>query len=167
MRKGEGKKTVMLGPDPYLFTATGEDNDGRYDFMIATITYLQGPPLHIHLEQDDTFFVLEGVLTLQVGDDLFDLHPGDFACAPKGTPHAFVNQHKEPVRTINIMTPGGFDRVLEDFGALPPGPPDPQILDELAQKHKAKFVGPTIADRLGLTQIEDHQSVMGPAALGA
>ncbi len=162
IRKGERRKTVMLGPDPYVFGITGADNDGHFDFIEATITYLQGPPLHIHHEQDDTFFVLEGTLKLQVGDDLFDLHPGDLASAPKGTPHAFVNLHKEPVRTINIMTPGGFDRTLEDFAALPPGPPDQQILDELAQKHKAEFVGPTIADRLGLTQIEDHQSVMGP-----
>ncbi len=167
MRKGEGKKTVMLGPDPYMFAITGADNDGHFDFIIATITYLQGPPLHIHHEQDDTFFILEGTLTLQVGDDLVDLHPGDLASAPKGTPHAFVNVHKEPARTINIMTPGGFDRTLEAFAALPPGQPDQQVLDELAQKHKTEFVGPTIADRLGLTQIEDHHSVMGPDVSGA
>jgi len=42
-RKGESKKTIGLGPDPWLFRITGADVDGRFDFMEATITYLQGP----------------------------------------------------------------------------------------------------------------------------
>ncbi len=150
IRKGEGKKTIMLGPDPWTFGITGADTDGHFDFIEATITYLQGPPLHLHHEQDDTFFILEGTLKVQVGDELFDLHPGDLVCAPKGVPHTFANVKKEPVRVINIMTPGGYDRVLEDFVSLPPGPPDPQILDEFAQKHKMAFLGPSIPVRLGL-----------------
>jgi len=54
------------------------------------------------------------------------------------------------VRVINIMTPGGFDRVLEDYTSLPAGPPDPQVLEEFAQKHKLAIVGPSIPMRLGL-----------------
>jgi mannose-6-phosphate isomerase-like protein (cupin superfamily) len=150
IRKGEGKKTIMVGPDPWSFRITGADTNGRFDFMEATITHLQGPPLHLHHEQDDTFFVIEGTLTVQVGDELFDLNPGDLVCAPKGVPHTFANVGKEPVRVINIMTPGGFDRVLEDYASLPPGPRDPQVLEELAQKHKLAFVGPSIPVRLGL-----------------
>jgi mannose-6-phosphate isomerase-like protein (cupin superfamily) len=150
IRKGEGKKTIMIGPDPRLFRITGADVDGRFDFIEATITHLQGPPLHLHYEQDDTFFVIEGTFTVQVGDELFELHAGDLFCAPKGVPHTFANVGKEPVRVINIMTPGGFDRVLEDFASLPAGPPDPQVLEELGQKHKLAFVGPSIPMRLGL-----------------
>src|SRR5262245_24950580 len=149
-RKGEGKKTIMIGPDPWSFRITGADIDGRFDFIEATITYLQGPPLHLHHEQDDTFFVIEGTLTVQVGDELFDLHAGDFVCVPKGVLHTFANVGKEPVRVINIMTPGGFDRVLEDYASLPAGPRDPQVVEDLAQKHKIVFVGPSIPMRLGL-----------------
>jgi mannose-6-phosphate isomerase-like protein (cupin superfamily) len=70
IRKGEGKKTIMIGPDPWSFRITGAEIDGRFDFIEATITYLQGPPLHLHHEQDDTFFVLEGTLssTLSISD---------------------------------------------------------------------------------------------------
>jgi uncharacterized RmlC-like cupin family protein len=106
--------------------------------------------LHLHYEQDDTFFVIEGTLTVQVGDELFELHAGDLVCAPKGVPHTFANVGKEPVRVINIMTPGGFDRVLEDYTSLPAGPPDPQVLEEFGQKHKLAIVGPSIPMRLGL-----------------
>jgi hypothetical protein len=44
IRKGEGKKTIMIGPDPWSFRITGADIDGRFDFIEATITDLQGPP---------------------------------------------------------------------------------------------------------------------------
>jgi hypothetical protein len=57
---------------------------------------------------------------------------------------------KEPVRLIIIMTPGGFDRVMEDYASLPAGPRDPQVLEQLAPKHKLVFVGPSIPERLGL-----------------
>jgi hypothetical protein len=65
-------------------------------------------------------------------------------------PHTFANVGKEPVRVINIMTPGGFDRVMEDYASLPAGQRDPQVLEELGQKHKLAFVGPSIPMRLGL-----------------
>lgn len=68
IRKGEGNKIIMIGSDPWSFRITGADIDGRLDFREATITHLQGPPLHLHHEQDDTFFVIEGILTVQVGD---------------------------------------------------------------------------------------------------
>jgi mannose-6-phosphate isomerase-like protein (cupin superfamily) len=150
IRKGEGKKIIMIGSDPWSFRITGAEIDGRLDFIEATITHLQGPPLHLHHEQDDTFFVIEGILTVQVGDQLFDLHAGDLVCTPKGVSHTFANVGKEPVRVINIMTPGGFDRVMEDYASLPAGRPDPQVVEELAQKHTLAFVGPSTPMRLGL-----------------
>jgi hypothetical protein len=57
---------------------------------------------------------------------------------------------KEPVHVINIMTPGGFDRVMEDYASLPAGPRDPQALEEFGKKHKLAIVGPSIPMRLGL-----------------
>src|SRR5262245_25783412 len=121
IRMGESKKTIMIVPDPWLFRITGADVDGRFDFMEATITYLQGPPLHLHHEQDDTFFVIEGTLTVQVGDELFELNAGDLVCAPKGVPHTFANVGKGPERVINIMQTRGSERGLEDDAPLPGG----------------------------------------------
>jgi mannose-6-phosphate isomerase-like protein (cupin superfamily) len=83
--------------------------------------------VHLHHAQDATFFVIEGTLTVQVGDEVFDLHAGDLVCAPKGVPQTFANVAKEPVRVINIMTPGGCDRVMEDEASLPAGPREPQV----------------------------------------
>jgi len=125
---------------------------GRFDFMVGEVRYLSGPPLHVHREQDDTFFVLEGVLTVQTGDELVDLGPGDFATVPPGIAHTFDNIRKDqpPVKVINLMTPGGFDAQFRDMALLGEAARDPARTAPLREKHGVKTVGPTIGVKLGL-----------------
>src|SRR5580692_5880882 len=101
---------------PYLFKAAAHNTGGRFDFIIEDFAPLTGPPLHYHEEQDDTFYVLEGVLTVQAGDEIFDLGPGEFLSIPPGVAHTFDNLHngEDLVRTINVMTPGGLFEMIED-----------------------------------------------------
>ena len=140
-------RSIKLGPDPWCFLAAGNDTDDRFDLIHGSISYLQGPPLHVHEHQDDTFYVLEGVLTIQVGDEIVELHPGDVASAPKGTPHTFTNVYQDIARVINVMTPGGLDRCLEEYAAIMGTPPDPA---RFTQEHGITMVGPTLAETLGL-----------------
>ena len=137
--------------DLWLFKQ-GSLTGGRFDFMVGNIGYLTGPPLHLHREQDDTFFVLEGVLAVQVGDDVFDLGPGDFATVPPGVPHTFANIRKDqpPVRAINLMTPGGLDKQFRDMASMGEAASDPDAMARLREKHGVTMVGPTLAVRLGL-----------------
>jgi hypothetical protein len=51
---------------PHLFKAAASNTAGRFDFVTASFAPRTGPPLHLHLEQDDTFYVLDGVLTAHV-----------------------------------------------------------------------------------------------------
>jgi quercetin dioxygenase-like cupin family protein len=147
VRKGEGEVYERL----WKFKE-GSLTGGRYDFMVGDVTYLSGPPLHVHKDQDDTFFVLDGVLTVQVGDDVFELRPGDFATVPPGIPHTFDNVKKDqpPVKVVNLMTPGGLDAQFRDFTTLGPGKPDPNKMEALRRKHGVKSVGPTLGVKLGL-----------------
>jgi quercetin dioxygenase-like cupin family protein len=141
---------VLPGPAG-MMRAGGDQTAGRYDFMVSTIPYLAGPPLHVHDEQDDAFLVLDGVLTIQVGDDLVDLHPGDFASVPPGVAHTFSNIRADqaPVRAVNLMTPGGFDAYFRDMMSLA-GQPDQETMNEIGRRHGITWVGPTIAAKLGL-----------------
>lgn len=109
VRAGGGKPI-----DIWEFVATGETTGGHFDFMIGEVPFDSGPPLHIHHEQYDSFFVLIGQLTIQANDEVFVLGPGDFVTVPPGVPHTFNNSDASqgPVRAINIMTPGGFDKAL-------------------------------------------------------
>ena len=80
----------------------GSLTGGTFDFMGGEIGYLEGPPLHVHEQQDDTFCILEGVLSIQVGDEISQIGPGDFASVLPGVLHTFANTIKDqpPVKAI-------------------------------------------------------------------
>ena len=93
---------------PHLFKATASDTAGRFDFMVEAFAPMTGPPLHFHEVQDDTFYVLEGLSTVQAGEEVLDLGAGDFLSIPPGVAHTLDNLHNgdDLVRAINVMTPG-------------------------------------------------------------
>ncbi len=68
-----------------------------------------GPPLHHH-DFDEAFYVLEGALTFQVGDDRHTAGAGTLAFAPRGSHHTLANLGDAPARYLLIITPGGFER---------------------------------------------------------
>jgi quercetin dioxygenase-like cupin family protein len=106
VRAAEGDR---YGPSP-LFKH-GSLSGAPFDFLVVEMDYRSGPPLHVHAEQHDTFYVLEGVLTVQIGDELVELGPGDFASVPPGVAHTFDNlrEGQPAVKVLNVMTPGGLD----------------------------------------------------------
>jgi quercetin dioxygenase-like cupin family protein len=131
-----------------IFKASGSDTDGRFELMVLEVGYLFGPPLHTHNGQEDSFYVLDGVLTVQIGDQVIDLKPGDFATAPPGVPHTFPNtdRHKT-ARTVNIMTPGiGFDRYI----AAAMSGTDQAEMEQLGKEYGVTMVGPSLPQKLGL-----------------
>ena len=104
-----------------------------------------------HDEQDDTFFVLAGVLTVQVNDEIFDLAAGDFATVPPGIPHTFDNVRKDQasVKVANLMTPGGLDETFLELSQLGDGASAGK-LGEIFARHGVRRIGPTIGQKLGL-----------------
>lgn len=146
VRKGQGQSYET---GPALFKAGGGQTGGRYDFMIMDLEYHTGPQLHVHEQQEDTFFVLAGVLTVQLGDEVHELHPGDFASAPPGLPHTFDNLVRDQgaVRVINLMTPGGYEGLFAEFDKLQSDPESQEAL-ALYAKYSAALVGPTLREHL-------------------
>jgi quercetin dioxygenase-like cupin family protein len=147
LREGEGESY----DDTWVFKH-GARTGGPFDFMIGRLGYLTGPPLHIHRQQHDTFYVLEGVLTFQLDDEVFELGPGDFAFAPPGVPHTFDNtrQNQPPVKVCNIMTPGGFDHFVVELQDLGEPSSDTAVFTTAAEAHGIVMVGPTLGEKLGL-----------------
>ena len=75
-----------------------------------------GPPLHHH-EFDETFYVLEGELTIQVRDELVKAGPGTLMFAERNVPHTFANLSGAPARYLLICTPAGFERYFDRIAA--------------------------------------------------
>ena len=93
------------------FLARTEDTP-FFNLAMIALEPGQGVESHVHEGEDDSFLVLEGTLSLTVGDDRRDLRAGagTFVLVPAGTPHAIVNAGPTDVRFLNVHAPGGFDR---------------------------------------------------------
>ena len=78
-----------------------------------------GPPLHRH-DFDEAFYVLEGELTFQLGDDVFTRTAGELAFAPRNVAHTYANHSDDPARALLVCTPAGFERYFARMNENPP-----------------------------------------------
>ena len=81
---------------------------------------MKGPPLHHH-DFDEAFYVVEGELTFQLGDEVFTRRRGELAFAPRGVPHTFANHSGADARTLIVITPAGFERYFDQMAARDAG----------------------------------------------
>jgi quercetin dioxygenase-like cupin family protein len=107
------------------------------------------PPLHIHHNEEETFFVLDGRLTVLVDGEPLQLGPGDFAVVPRGVPHAYLVT-SERARMLVSFSPAGFEDAFVDLGVAVAGdePPADAVLPPPAEAAAAfaaygcEIVGP-------------------------
>lgn len=107
-----------------------------------------GPPLHRHEREDELFYVLEGRFKFSIDGREFLGAPGAFACAPRGSVHAFRNVGSTPGRLLVTCTPAGLEvpfRAVRDPepGDARPAPTPDAVMAEFG-KHGITFVGPPL-----------------------
>lgn len=80
-----------------------------------------GPPLHLHLAQDEWFYVLAGQVLAQVGEQRITLNPGDSVLGPRNVPHAFVAVGPTPAHMLITFSPAGqMEQFFRDTASLGP-----------------------------------------------
>jgi len=83
-------------------------------FTLGIIEIAPGRELeaHVHGDEDDAFYILEGEMTFFFGDEDEEAvaPPGTFVLVPPGVRHGFRNPGRGPVRMLNVHAPAGFDR---------------------------------------------------------
>lgn len=152
LHSGEGSAYWFLGS---LLTVkvAGAQTGGR----LAVIDILDppgyAPPLHRHLKEDECFYVLSGRARFRCDDEVFEAHEGDVVFLPVGSVHTFVVLGDEPLRTLQITVPAGFEEFAAEAGeparerVLPePGPEDPVALRAAALRHDIEILGPPPTD---------------------
>jgi mannose-6-phosphate isomerase-like protein (cupin superfamily) len=82
----------------------------RFNFGIIEIAVGRVLEDHVHDEEDDAFYIIEGEMTFTVEGDDFPAPPETFVLVPPGVVHGFRNDGDVPVRMFNIHAPAGFDR---------------------------------------------------------
>ena len=89
---GEGKVVSVLG-DRYTYKAVGEQTGGAYGLVETAVPVgSSGPPPHIHPGEDEAFCVLDGEVTVLIGDRTITATAGSFAFVPRGMVHTFSNR---------------------------------------------------------------------------
>ena len=137
-----GEKTIV-GTSPNDIKISTKDTDGNLTIFEYLGNDKGGPPLHVHLMQDEIFYILEGDYIFQVGDEKFTAKSGDTVFAPRQTPHAFA-QISEKGKMFYLFQPSGK---MEDFfrkaGEMK-GAPSPEQGANLFEDHDMKIVGPPL-----------------------
>jgi quercetin dioxygenase-like cupin family protein len=132
-----------LGISVIDFKVVPSDSSGL--FVLENIFHGKGGPArHLHHNQDESFYVLEGEFHFEVGSEKFTLHPGDALLAPRNVPHvwAYVGEHGRG-RILVTFAPAGkmeaFFREVTKANAMPPQDP------ALWRAHGMELLGPPLS----------------------
>lgn len=112
-RSGEGEARWWLGRLAEI-KVTAEQTGGLLTIVEITEPPNSQAPLHVHHREDEGFWILEGDVTLEVGDTTIEAHAGDFALGPRGIPHRYT-VGDAGCRMLFIMTPGGFENLVREM----------------------------------------------------
>jgi quercetin dioxygenase-like cupin family protein len=135
--------SVPAGVEAVRVVVGGQHTDGHLGLIEETLSPdFDGPPLHVHPDFDELFFVLEGELTFQVRDGLKTVAAGEWLLAPRGVPHTFANHSDRPARALIAVTPAGFERYFRLVSAQLIGTEPPA--DAFGPRPATEQVGPPI-----------------------
>lgn len=134
---GEGEQHNVGAGSTVVIKATGADT--RESFFLSETTIapgFAGPPPHRHDQLHDMFYVLEGTLTVRLGDRTRAIDAGSFVCVPPGVTHTFSNPGTAPVRFLNFNTPAGWEHYMRELGqAAGDEPLSSEVIGRIASRH--------------------------------
>ena len=116
IRKPNEGKRIGIVADVYRFLATGEETDGKYATFEAIVPPGSGPPPHVHSREEESFLVLEGEMTFQLGDERFVAGEGTFLNMPVGSLHCFKNESDKTARLLISLAPAGLEEMFFEVG---------------------------------------------------
>lgn len=132
-----------------LMTIHADGADTMGDFALVEITGAPGnePPRHVHENEDELFFVVQGRLTAFRGKEQLTVDAGHAVLLPRGIPHTFKIQ-SESARWLNFISPAGFEEFFRELGRpaeklAPPAQnlsPDVERLTRVAQRFGVTFL---------------------------
>ena len=111
------------------------EGNGNYVFEISTPPGFGIPP-HVHSNEDEVMYVLDGDLEVMVGSKVYKAGPGDCMSLIRNTPHGYSNTGTSSSRVLVYVSPGqGFEEFFNQLRQFPPGPPDMDKLNSLCEKY--------------------------------
>jgi mannose-6-phosphate isomerase-like protein (cupin superfamily) len=124
LRPGQGRAYPM-GRISAVFKADGAETKSRFSVSEWWLEpHTQGPGAHSHDEDDDIFYVIEGTMSIRLGERWIDAPRGSFVLTPAGMMHDFENRSSSRAGLLNFSMPGGFEEnmpsIAQWFAEHPP-----------------------------------------------
>ena len=148
---GEGYAVWSVG-DRMTFKVRSEHTGCDFVLMEMTVVPGGGPPPHVHLREDEMYYVLDGEITFLRDEATFSAGRGTAVFMPRGKVHTFTNRTDKPAKALVWASPSNFEAFMMEFGipcADCPTPPsfDPAMLERLMKA----------SERYGLEILLDHK----------
>jgi mannose-6-phosphate isomerase-like protein (cupin superfamily) len=141
LRPGEGR-SIDLGGFQMSLKASEEDTAGAFSLLEADEPPNFGPPMHIHHNCAEAFYVVAGEYVIFIEEQEFRCPAGSFVYIPSNTRHGF-RVGTEPSRKLNVYVPGAMVDYFDKLGrAIADGNATPIVLDRIAAENGMEVVGP-------------------------
>ena len=147
---GPGEGLAVRNPVGGILTfkVTADQSGGAVTAIDTVAAPGEGPPLHVHRDEDEIVYAVDGMLRLKLADDLIQAPAGSFVFIPKGTPHTWQNVGDAPARFFVVVMPAAraFERFFLTYAELPEHERGAEAFARLADETQAlEVLGPPLA----------------------
>lgn len=138
----EGERGYVLGPGESVLGPGSSVKAGRASTG-GSITLMEshtrgGAPMHVHSREDECFYIMEGLITVHCGDDIFEAGPKSFVFLPRGIPHSWDVKGGNVATLLIITVPGGFEDFLREHHEA--GSMSNDVKDQIAAKYGITWI---------------------------
>ena len=154
----EAVRAIVLGPEEgetvdnpagggLTYKARAEQTAGAVTVWESTAAPGEGPPRHLHRNEDEFMYVLDGTLRFRLGEAVHTAPAGSFVFIPRGLPHTWQNAGTGPARILFVFTPAspGMERFFELSAQIPEDTRMADAFGTLASDAGMEVVGPPLA----------------------
>ena len=147
MGPGEGQTVANPAGGGLTYKARSERTAGVLTVWESTAAPGEGPPLHLHVNEDEFMYVLEGRLRFRLDEAHHAAPAGSFVFIPRGVPHTWQNAGDRDARILFAFTPAspGMERFFERSAELPDDTRMAKAFGTLASDAGMEVVGPPLA----------------------
>jgi len=140
----QDENVLNLGNFEAIVLASSAKTSGEFSLLqTQNEPHDFGPPLHLHRDAAEAFYVLEGEYVVYISDEQYMARPGSFVYVPPNTPHTFKVVSAGPGKKLNLFTPPAMTSFFEKLALLERrGEATPEMLDQIASENHMEILGP-------------------------
>lgn len=152
VRKSDKQSTanvLNIFGDLVSIKVAGSDTGSQYTVITGQTPPMGGPPLHLHISDSETFYVIDGTFLFELDGEALHATTGDVVHIPAGVKHLYQNVGTEPGHLLLVVAPAGLDEFFIELDSLLKAhtePPMPEIA-ALHARFDMELLGPPMAAR--------------------